>query len=64
MLILIWAGLDFTDRTWFQNSASLGVPMRSVYLAIPVGAVLEAWFMTAAWIQHRQHSTAETDALL
>lgn len=64
MLVLIWAGIDFTDRTWFQNSASLGVPMSSVYLAIPIGAVLEAWFMIAAWMQHREHSTAETDALL
>lgn len=64
LLILAYAGWDFTDRTWFQNSASLEVPMRAVYLALPVGAILEAWFMTAAWIQERQPSTAETDALL
>ena len=38
--------------------------MRAVYLAMPVGAFLEAWFMTAIWIQERQPSTAETDALL
>lgn len=64
LFILAYAGWDFTDRTWFQNSASLEVPMRAVYLAMPVGAFLEAWFMTAAWIQERQPSTAETDALL
>jgi len=64
LLILIYAGLDFTDRTWFQRSASLGVPMRWVYLAIPVGALLETWFMLAAWLQAREPSTAETEALL
>lgn len=63
-LILLWAGWEFVDRTWFQNSASLGVPMRSVYLAIPIGAALEAWFMTAAWLQRREPSAAEADALL
>lgn len=63
-VILLWAGWTFVERTWFQNSASLGVPMRSVYLAIPIGAALEAWFMTAAWLQAREPSTAETEALL
>lgn len=48
-LILVWTGVQFVDRTIFQNSASLGVPMASVYLAIPVGAAIEAWFMAVAW---------------
>ena len=64
LVILIYAGLDFTDRTWFQRSASLGVPMRWVYLAIPIGALLETWFMLAAWLQAREPSTAEAEALL
>jgi C4-dicarboxylate transporter DctQ subunit len=64
LLVLAWAGIDFTDRTWFQNSASLGVPMRWVYLAIPAGAILEAWFMVAAWMQDRDPSATETEALL
>lgn len=64
LVILAYAGWDFTIRTWFQSSASLQVPMRVVYLAMPVGAFLEAWFMTAAWITERKPSTAETDALI
>ena len=64
LLVLAWAGIDFTDRTWFQRSASLGVPMRWVYLAIPVGALLETWFMLAAWLQEREPSSAEAEALL
>lgn len=65
LLILAYAGWDFADRTWFQNSASLGVPMRAVYFAMPVGAALEAWFMTAAWLQAREAATTdETDKLL
>ncbi|MBM3521787.1 MAG: TRAP transporter small permease [Alphaproteobacteria bacterium] len=63
-LILLWAGWTFVERTWFQNSASLGVPMRSVYLAIPIGAALEAWFTIAARLQAREPSTAESEALL
>jgi hypothetical protein len=38
--------------------------MRWVYLAIPVGALLETWFMLAAWLQAREPSTAESEALL
>jgi TRAP-type C4-dicarboxylate transport system permease small subunit len=65
LLILAYAGWDFTERTWFQNSASLGVPMRVVYLAMPVGAALEAWFMTAAWLQAREApATSDADKLL
>jgi C4-dicarboxylate transporter DctQ subunit len=48
-LILVWTGVNFVDRTIFQNSASLGVPMWSVYAAIPIGAAIEAWFMAVAW---------------
>jgi TRAP-type C4-dicarboxylate transport system permease small subunit len=65
LLILAYAGWDFTERTWFQSSASLGVPMRAVYLALPVGAALEAWFMTAAWLQAREApATSDADKLL
>ncbi|MBL8699149.1 MAG: TRAP transporter small permease [Alphaproteobacteria bacterium] len=65
LVILAYAGWDFTDRTWFQNSASLEVPMRAVYLAMPIGAFLEAWFMTAAWLQERDAPLAsEADKLL
>ena len=44
-LILLVAGVQFVMRTLFQHSASLGVPMWTVYVAVPVGAAIEAWFM-------------------
>ena len=63
-IILTWTGIDFVDRTWFQNSASLGVPMRAVYLSIPVGAALEAWFMTAAWMRGDAPAAVENEAIV
>jgi len=63
-IILAWTGVDFVDRTWFQNSASLGVKMRTVYLAIPVGATLEAWFSIAAWLRGDETAEAEAGVIL
>jgi TRAP-type C4-dicarboxylate transport system permease small subunit len=51
-LTLIWAGIELVDRTWFQNSPLLGVPKSTVYLAIPIGATIEAVFMVMTWQQH------------
>jgi TRAP-type C4-dicarboxylate transport system permease small subunit len=45
VVILTYAGVQFVARTVFQSSASLGVPMWTVYAAVPVGAAIEAWFM-------------------
>ncbi len=45
VVILAVTGAQFVDRTWFQHSASLGVPMWPIYAAVPVGAALETWFM-------------------
>jgi C4-dicarboxylate transporter DctQ subunit len=64
-LILVWTGAQFVERTVFQNSASLGVPMWTVYAAIPVGAALEAWFTAVAWATGVEESGAmEQDVLL
>lgn len=63
-VILCWTGIDFVDRTWFQNSASLGVPMRAVYLAIPIGAGLEAWFTAAAWLRNEQSEITTNEAIV
>jgi TRAP-type C4-dicarboxylate transport system permease small subunit len=51
VLTLLWAGVELIDRTWFQNSPLLGVPKWTVYMAIPVGAALEALFMIMTWNQ-------------
>lgn len=63
-IILCWTGIDFVDRTWFQNSASLGVPMRAVYLAIPIGAALEAWFTVTAWLRGDDGGTHTNEAIV
>ncbi len=44
-VVLVVAGVQFVNRTLFQHSASLGVPMWTVYAAVPIGAAIEAWFM-------------------
>ncbi len=49
---LVWAGLEFVERTWFQNSPLLDVPKYTVYLAIPVGATIEVIFMLLTWDQY------------
>ena len=43
--VLVVAGVQFVNRTLLQHSASLGVPMWTVYAAVPIGAAIEAWFM-------------------
>lgn len=51
VLTLAWAGIELIDRTWFQHSPLLDVPKWTVYMAIPVGATLEALFMIMTWNQ-------------
>ena len=48
-LMLLWAGVQFVDRTWMQQSAVLDVPKWTVYLAIPIGAALESLLMLLTW---------------
>src|SRR3954451_15735230 len=50
-LTLLWAGIQFIDRTWMQQSPVLDVPKWTVYLAIPVGAALESLMMILTWNQ-------------
>ncbi len=52
LLTLLWAGIELVDRTWYQNSPLLDVPKSTVYLAIPIGAAIEAVFMIMTWQQH------------
>jgi len=48
-LILLYAGVELINRTWFQLSPMLEIPKWWVYLAIPVGAGLEALLMLLTW---------------
>ena len=48
-LILLWAGIQLMERTWFQQSPLLEVPKWTVYMAIAVGAGLEALLVILTW---------------
>ncbi len=39
---MIWIGIDYIGRTGFQKSPALRLPMRHVYIAMPVGFALLA----------------------
>ncbi len=58
-LTLLWAGIQFIDRTWMQQSPVLDVPKWTVYLAIPVGAALESLLMILTW----DHKPSAADEL-
>jgi TRAP-type C4-dicarboxylate transport system permease small subunit len=62
LVILLVAGARFVERTLFQSSPSLGVPMWVVYAAVPVGAAIEAWFMLFA--RAPRETAAQRDVLL
>ena len=63
-LILVWAGVQFVDRTWMQQSPVLDVPKWTVYLAIPVGAVLESLLMLLTWNRDNRLAEEPTDRTL
>ncbi|MBM3532012.1 MAG: TRAP transporter small permease [Alphaproteobacteria bacterium] len=62
-LTLMWAGIEFVNRTWFQRSPLLDVPKYTVYLAIPIGAAIEAVMTLLTWQQH-EPSDEPTDRTL
>src|SRR3954462_11222517 len=63
-LILLWAGIQFVDRTWMQQSPVLDVPKWTVYLAIPVGAALESLLMLLTWNRDNRVPEEHTDRTL
>jgi TRAP-type C4-dicarboxylate transport system permease small subunit len=63
-LTLLWAGIQFIDRTWMQQSPVLDVPKWFVYLAIPVGAALEALLMMLTWNHDISAADQPTDRTL
>ncbi|MEO5845101.1 MAG: TRAP transporter small permease [Caldimonas sp.] len=48
-LILLWAAVQLMDRSWLQQSPLLEVPKWTVYMAIAVGAGLEALLLLLTW---------------
>jgi TRAP-type transport system small permease protein len=50
-LILLWASIELMDRSWFQQAPMLEIPKWTVYMAIAVGAGLEALLMILTWNQ-------------
>lgn len=63
-LILLYAGVELVDRTWFQLSPMLEIPKWWVYLAIPVGAGLEALLMLLTWNRNDAPHDEHTDPAL
>ena len=63
-LTLLWAGIQFIDRTWMQQSPVLDVPKWTVYLAIPVGAALESLLMILTWNRDNAPADELTDRTL
>lgn len=48
-LILLWAAIMLMDRSWFQQSPLLDVPKWTVYMALAVGAGIEALLTLLTW---------------
>lgn len=63
-LLLLWAGIELIERTWFQRSPMLDIPKWYVYLAIPVGAALEALLMLLTWDRNETAGAAPQDPTL
>ena len=63
-LILVWAGVELVERTWFQRSPMLDIPKWWVYVAIPVGAGIEALLMLLTWGRDADGAAEPTDPTL
>jgi C4-dicarboxylate transporter DctQ subunit len=63
-LILLYAGIQLVDRTWHQHSPMLDIPKWWVYVAIPVGAGLEALLMLLTWGRDAEAGAEPTDPTL
>jgi TRAP-type C4-dicarboxylate transport system permease small subunit len=63
-LMLLWAGIQFVDRTWMQQSPVLDVPKWTVYLAIPIGAALETLLTLLTWNRNVPVADELTDRTL
>jgi TRAP-type C4-dicarboxylate transport system permease small subunit len=63
-LILAFAGIQLVERTWFQRSPMLDIPKWWVYVAIPVGAALEALLMLLTWGRDADGVAEPTDPTL
>ncbi|MFN9774874.1 MAG: TRAP transporter small permease [Burkholderiales bacterium] len=63
-LLLAWAGWQFVERSWFQRSPMLDIPKWWVYVAIPVGAAIEALLMLLTWRENDVKRDQPTDPTL
>ena len=48
-LILLWAAIQLMDRSWLQQSPLLEVPKWTVYMALAIGAGIEALLVLLTW---------------
>jgi TRAP-type C4-dicarboxylate transport system permease small subunit len=61
-LLMVVAGIQLIERTWFQQSPMLDVPKWTVYMAIPVGAALESILLLLFW--NRKPAADHTESLV
>jgi TRAP-type C4-dicarboxylate transport system permease small subunit len=62
--VLLYAGIELIERTWFQRSPMLDIPKWWIYLAIPVGAALEVLLMLLTWRRDQGPRDTPTDPTL
>jgi len=48
-VILLWAAVELMNRSWFQQSPILQIPKWSVYMAVAIGAGIEALLTLLTW---------------
>lgn len=58
-LITAWYGWEYTSRLWHMSSPASQIPMRYVFISIPVGCVLIAFFTIVHLISGSYASAAD-----
>lgn len=62
-VILLWAAVELMNRSWFQQSPILQIPKWSVYMAVAIGAGVEALLTLLTWNRPLQVDEPEDAAL-
>ncbi|AMJ63437.1 C4-dicarboxylate ABC transporter permease [Bosea sp. PAMC 26642] len=54
LAVLVWFGIDLTNRVRFQNLAGLEIPVSYAYAAIPTGALISMLAVVAHFFDPRR----------
>lgn len=65
-VIMVWLGIEYSQRTWGQTTPVMEIPAGAVYLAMPIGfglSIVHLLIMAAAYIRSKAHlADTEFDA--